>query len=53
MVKHFAGAVEMPDAMEIIFQQALLVGTNAAVSRQTVFTFQFAHNLTFLSSSML
>jgi hypothetical protein len=37
----------MPDAMEIIFQEALLIGTNGAVSRPTVFTFQFSLDLTF------
>lgn len=30
-IQNMDGAVEMPDAMDIIFQQALLVGTNAAV----------------------
>ncbi|KAK7349364.1 hypothetical protein VNO77_06679 [Canavalia gladiata] len=30
-IQNMDGAAEMPDAMEIIFQQALLVGTNGAV----------------------
>ena len=29
---HIAGAAEMPDAMEIIFQKALTVGKSGAVS---------------------
>ncbi|WJX92387.1 non-specific serine/threonine protein kinase [Trifolium repens] len=30
-IQNMDGAVEMPDAMEIIFQEALLIGTNGAV----------------------
>ena len=33
---HFAGAAEMPDAMEMIFQKALSVGTSGAVSKLNV-----------------
>lgn len=33
----------MPDAMEIIFQKALLIGTSGAVSSPILFTFKFSN----------
>jgi len=40
-----AGAAEMPDAMEIIFQSALSIGTSGAVSSLICFTFEFSSKL--------
>jgi len=43
--KQIVGAAEMPDAMEIIFQSALSIGTNGAVSSLILFTFKFSSKL--------
>lgn len=58
-VKYVAAAVEMPDAMEIIFQKALAVGTCGAVSnfllcrKILIFLFLCINTLMLVSSCLL